>query len=68
VKAGPAACPRGNLLIEPDNGDVVSFNAGLGYRRGDVLFIEKWLVRDLGSVLSRTNRGDRPPAPPQPRA
>jgi ribosomal protein S18 acetylase RimI-like enzyme len=39
-------CPKVNLLIEPDNAAVAGFYARLGYRRDDLLFMEKWLAPD----------------------
>jgi uncharacterized protein len=41
-------CPKVNLLIEPDNAAVAGFYTGLGYRRDDLLFMEKWLVPEPG--------------------
>ena len=37
-------CLKINLLIEPDNAGVASFYARLGYRRDELLFMEKWLI------------------------
>lgn len=38
-------CPKVNLLVEPDNADVVSFYTALGYQTDDLIFMEKWLSR-----------------------
>lgn len=39
-----AGCPKVNLLIEPENAAVAGFYARRGYRRDDLLFMEKWLI------------------------
>jgi ribosomal protein S18 acetylase RimI-like enzyme len=36
-----AGCPKVNLLIEPDSAAVAGFYARLGYRRDELLFMEK---------------------------
>jgi GNAT superfamily N-acetyltransferase len=54
-------CAKVNLLIEPDNAAVASFYTKLGYRRDDLLFMEKWLVPEPGPDAI-------PAEPPRPRA
>jgi ribosomal protein S18 acetylase RimI-like enzyme len=39
-------CAKVNLLIEPQNGTVQTFYERLGYRRDDLVFMEKWLPSD----------------------
>jgi GNAT superfamily N-acetyltransferase len=41
-------CAKVNLLIEPGNAAVAGFYTRLGYRRDDLLFMEKWLVPEPG--------------------
>lgn len=53
-------CAKVNLLIEPDNAAVAGFYTRLGYRRDDVLFMEKWLVPEPG----RAAIPDEPSSPP----
>ncbi len=36
-------CPKVNLLIELGNAGVQPFYEGLGFRRDDLIFMEKWL-------------------------
>ena len=36
-------CAKVNLHIEPENRRVRTFYSGLGYRRRDLLFMEKWI-------------------------
>jgi uncharacterized protein len=59
-----AGCPKANLLIEPDNAAVASFYASLGYRRDDLLFMEKWLVPEPGPAFFIPNEPDRSPPLP----
>jgi len=40
-----AGCLKVNLLIEPDNAAAAGFYARLGYRRDQLLFMEKWLTK-----------------------
>jgi hypothetical protein len=44
-------CPKVNLLIEPDDAAVASFYARLGYRRDELLFMEKWLIPEPGNLI-----------------
>jgi ribosomal protein S18 acetylase RimI-like enzyme len=37
-------CDKVNLLIEADNPGVQGFYAALGYRRDELIFMEKWLA------------------------
>jgi GNAT superfamily N-acetyltransferase len=54
-------CAKVNLLIEPDNAAVAGFYTGLGYRRDDLLFMEKWLVPEPGPAAI-PGEPSRPPA------
>jgi uncharacterized protein len=56
-------CPKVNLLIEPDNASVASFYARLGYRREELLFMEKWLVPEPGRVVIPNEQARSPSAP-----
>jgi uncharacterized protein len=58
-------CAKVNLLIEPDNAAVAGFYARLGYRRDDVLFMEKWLLPEPGSAAI-PGEPSPPPAVPRP--
>ncbi|HLJ99947.1 MAG TPA: ACT domain-containing protein [Streptosporangiaceae bacterium] len=49
-------CPKVNLTVEADNAEVTGFYERHGYRRHDLIFLEKWLPtstrRDLKPELS----------------
>jgi ribosomal protein S18 acetylase RimI-like enzyme len=42
-RLGAAGCLKVNLLIEPDNAEVVPFYSRFGYELDDLVFMEKWL-------------------------
>jgi uncharacterized protein len=63
-----AGCAKVNLLIEPDNAAVASFYARRGYRRDDLLFMEKWLVPEPGSPFFIPNESWPSPSVPSPAA
>jgi uncharacterized protein len=58
-------CPKVNLLIEPGNAAVASFYTRLGYCPRELLFMEKWLVREPGApFLIPTDHPGSPQAHP----
>ena len=42
-RLGSKGCLKVNLLIEPENAGVTEFYEHLGYRRDELIFMEKWL-------------------------
>jgi GNAT superfamily N-acetyltransferase len=54
-------CLKVNLLIEADNDSVASFYAARGYRRDELVFMEKWLIPEPSSLFFPNG----PPASPQ---
>ena len=43
-------CRKVNLLVAPHNVGVVPFYESLGYRTGELVFMEKWLADDAGQT------------------
>ncbi len=54
-------CPKVNLLIEADNARVAGFYARRGYRQDELLFMEKWLVPEPGTISFIPNDPARSP-------